>query len=40
LIKSGKFPLSGRKALLKTDIEYEVILVDASESPIGHPKKK
>ena len=40
LIKSGKFSLPGRKALLKSDIEYEVILVDASESPIERPKKK
>jgi hypothetical protein len=40
LIKSGKFPLPGRKALLKSDIEYEVVLVDASESPIERPKKK
>ncbi len=39
LIKSGKFPLPGRKALLKSDIEYEVILVDATESPVERPKK-
>lgn len=40
LIKSGKFSLPGRKVLLKSDIEYEVVLVDASESPIERPKKK
>lgn len=40
LIKSGKFSLPGKKALLKSDIEYEVVLVDASESPIERPKKK
>jgi hypothetical protein len=40
LIKSGKFSLPGRKALLKNDFEYEVVLVDASESPIERPKKK
>ena len=40
LIKSGKFSLSGKKALLKSDVKYEVILVDASESPIERPKKK
>lgn len=40
LIKSGKFSLPGRKSLLKSDIEYEVVLVDASESPIERPKKK
>lgn len=39
LIKSGKFSLPGRKALLKSDIEYEVILVDATESPVERPKK-
>ncbi|OJW70645.1 MAG: IS5 family transposase [Candidatus Amoebophilus sp. 36-38] len=40
LIKSGKFALPGRKALLKSDVEYEVVLVDATESPIQRPKKK
>lgn len=40
LIKSGKFSLPGKKALLKNDVEYEVILVDASETPIERPKKK
>lgn len=40
LIKHPDFALPGRKALLKSDIEYEVVLVDASESPIERPKKK
>lgn len=40
LIKSGKFSLPGKKALLKSDVAYEVILVDASETPIERPKKK
>lgn len=40
LIKSGEFSLPGRKALLKSDIEYEVILIDATESPIERPKKR
>ena len=40
LIKSGKFSLPGKKALLKSDAEYEVILVDASETPVERPKKK
>jgi hypothetical protein len=39
LIKSRTFALPGRKALLKSDVEYNVILVDASESPIERPKK-
>lgn len=39
LIKSGQFTLPGRKALLKSDMDYEVILIDATESPIERPKK-
>lgn len=39
LIKSGEFNLPGRKALVKSDIDYEVILVDATESHIERPKK-
>lgn len=40
LIKDPAFALPGRKALLKSDMEYEVLLIDASESPIERPKKK
>lgn len=40
LIKHPDFALPGRKALLKSDMEFEVVLVDASESPIERPKKK
>jgi Helix-turn-helix of DDE superfamily endonuclease len=39
LIKRPDFALPGRKALLKSDVEYETILIDASESPIERPKK-
>lgn len=39
LIKSGCFSLPGRKALLKSEMEYEVVLIDATESPIERPKK-
>jgi hypothetical protein len=39
LIKDGTFSLPGRKALLKSDMEYEVILVDATETPIERPKR-
>ena len=39
LIKSKVFSLLGRKALLKSDNEYEVILIDPTESPIERPKK-
>ena len=39
LIKDGLFSLPGKKALLKSDVEYEVILIDATEIPIERPKK-
>ena len=39
LIKHPDFALPGRKSLLKSDIEYAVVLIDAAESPIERPKK-
>ena len=39
LIKDGTFSLPGKKALLGKDADYEVILYDASESPVERPKK-
>jgi hypothetical protein len=39
LIKNGKFSLPGRKTLAKSDVEYELVLIDATESPIERPKK-
>jgi Helix-turn-helix of DDE superfamily endonuclease len=39
LIKDKRFALPGRKALRKSDVVYEVVLVDATESPIERPKK-
>lgn len=39
LVKSKEFRLPGKKALLKSDNEIEVILIDATESPIERPKK-
>lgn len=39
LIKHPDFALPGRKALLKSDIEYELVLIDATETPIERPKK-
>jgi len=39
LIKSGAFSLPGRKALLKSQMNYEAVLVDATETPIERPKK-
>ena len=38
LLSSNKFHLPGKK-VLRDDLEIEVILVDASESPIERPKK-
>ena len=40
LIKSRHFSLPGKKALLKSDNELKVILIDASETPIERPKKR
>ena len=39
LIKEGAFSLPGRKALYKSDMEYEVILIDATETPVERPKR-
>ena len=39
LVKHPDFALPGRKALLKSDREYEIILIDATETPIERPKK-
>ena len=39
LVKSKEFALPGRKAFHKSNMEYEVILIDAAESPCERPKK-
>ena len=39
LIKDGTFSLPGRKALLKGGMEFEVVLIDATETPIERPKR-
>ena len=39
LIKDGTFSLPGKKALLRSDMEYEIILVDATETPVERPKR-
>ena len=39
LMASGEFTLPGRKELLKSDMEYETVLIDVTESPIERPKK-
>ena len=38
LIKSGEFSLPGKKKLVQPTIEYEVIVVDTTETPIQRPK--
>ena len=39
LIKSGLFSLPGKKALITSDVEYEVVLIDAAETPVERPKR-
>jgi hypothetical protein len=39
LVKDGVFSLPGKKALVKSDIEYAVILIDVEETPIERPKR-
>ncbi|MFN8510138.1 MAG: transposase family protein [Deinococcaceae bacterium] len=39
LIRRKEFTLPGRKALRESDMEYEVIIVDATETEIERPKK-
>jgi hypothetical protein len=39
LVSSDEFKLPGRKALLRSDNEIEVVLIDVTESPIERPQK-
>ena len=39
LLRSGAFTLPGKKALTKTDIQFEVVVVDATECPVERSKK-
>jgi hypothetical protein len=39
LIKDGTFSLPGKKVLLEGKVEYEVIQIDATETPVERPKK-
>jgi hypothetical protein len=39
LVKDKRFALPGKKMLLRSDMEFEVVLIDASESPVERPKK-
>jgi hypothetical protein len=40
LIKSKTFSLPGKKALLRSNTEFKIVLIDATETPIERPKKK
>ena len=39
LIKDSRFHLPGKKALLKEENRFEVVLIDVTESPVERPKK-
>jgi len=39
LIQSKAFSLPGKKALVKSNIKWSVVLVDVAESPVERPKK-
>lgn len=39
LVQSGLFKLPGKKKLTQSNIEFEVIVVDSTETPIERPKK-
>ncbi|WP_395462622.1 IS5 family transposase [Wolbachia endosymbiont of Cantharis cryptica] len=40
LIKHPDFSLPGKKELLKGNVEYEVLVIDGTETPVERPKKK
>jgi len=39
LLRSGAFTLPGRKALVKSDVVFEVVVMDATECPVERPQK-
>ena len=39
LIKSRQFHLPGKKVFQSSDLEIEVVLIDATEQPVERPKK-
>lgn len=39
LMASGQFRLPGKKALLNSEIQWQVLLLDATETPIERPQK-
>lgn len=40
LVESGLFTLPGKKKLTQSNVEYEIIVVDSTETPIERPKNK
>ena len=40
LIKDNRFHLPGRKKLLNSNLEFEIIIIDATETAVERPKKK
>jgi len=40
LIQSGEFSLPGKKVLAKSDVEFELVLIDATETAIERLKKQ
>ncbi len=39
LLRCGEFTLPGKKVLTKSDVVFEVVVVDATECPVERPKK-
>lgn len=39
LLACGQFRLPGKKALLEADMQWQVVLVDATETPVERPQK-
>jgi hypothetical protein len=39
LLRSGEFTLPGKKVLTKSDIVFEVVVMDATECPVERPQK-
>ncbi len=39
LLSSGRFALPGKKALGEPELEWQVIVVDATETPVERPQK-
>ncbi len=39
LMQSGRFRLPGKKSLLQSDTQYQVVVMDATECPVERPQK-